>query len=275
MKRVLVLSLLALASCARLSPSSDSLVEWTFDAPATKASLGDGGAFSWDKGDKIAVWDASGGTFVPFESKTGSGRFSATAPAGSRFSQLALFPVTIAAGSTASVTVPSSYSAASLEGGAGILMHAAVEDGSNVLHFKHLGAYLTVNVKDAPSSVEQVILSSPEAALSGNFALAASGSAMQISASSGTGVITVSCPHTDGQDVSFTIPVPVGRYNINVTAKDGSGEEKLSVHTSAGVSFDRAHKYTLETATVEGAALVLLSGVCEPYGTASDDDNWK
>ena len=95
MKRIIIIIGVVLAvSCSKSQESpkvDDSMVTWVFKAPSTKASLNASGAFSWSKGDQIAIWDATSGSFITFTTGSGSGRFSATAPASANFTTFATF----------------------------------------------------------------------------------------------------------------------------------------------------------------------------------------
>ena len=161
MKRLLLtlsLCLPVVLSCNK-EPDSVPLREWTFEAPATRAALSGTGAFSWNRNDRIAVWDETSSSFVSFTTSSGSGRFSATAPENAHFSTIAYYPAGIASG-VGVISLPDAYSLDDLTGGAGIPMAAEVEDGSQILHFKHLTAYLTIPVSNL-SSAHTITVTSP------------------------------------------------------------------------------------------------------------------
>ena len=84
-------SLMALVSCHRETAGSN-LVEWIFEAPATKAVLDRDGKFSWEASDRIGVWNATASSFVSFTTVTGSGKFRAMAPADAHFAGAAYYP---------------------------------------------------------------------------------------------------------------------------------------------------------------------------------------
>lgn len=267
MKRILfniLCAFLAFASCEKSQDKgldNDRLVEWIFEAPQTKASLSANGTFSWSKGDEIAVWNSTGSAFVSFETFTGSGRFSADAPASAHFTDAAYHPASIAWG-TGTVVLPSSYTLAELSVGKGMPMYAAVEEGSHILNFKHLGAYLTISISNVPAGDTQVIFSS-DASLSGEFTVETINEEKVIRAASGSGSITVNISLTQIQDVKFTIPLPVGEYALTCTIP-----ELLEVETDP-VAFRRGHLYTL--ASIEANGCYHFTPTCETY----DLDNWE
>ena len=270
MKQLFLFSclLLTVLSCGEKDParSPDELVEWTFIAPATKASIDGKGAFSWKTGDEIAIWNSTAGGFVTFSTATGSGIFSAQAPANSEFTGTSFFPASSATDAH-SVELPASYSVQQLSEGAGIHMSAPVLNDSNCLEFKHLTAYLTVQLTDTPATIDRVVIGSDGHSLSGEFEVDGS-SALSISGGSAT--TTVTFPAQEGQTVSFTVPVPVGEYQVSITAGDGNTPSMISMHTGT-VSFLRAHQYKLAPASPQTS----FSTRCEVYEITQDDGNWE
>lgn len=269
MKKLFLFSCLLLSalSCGEKDPvkSPDELVEWTFIAPSTKASIDGKGAFSWKPGDEIAIWNSTAGGFVTFTTATGSGIFSAQAPANSVFTGTAFFPASSAVNAN-SVSLPASYSIQQLSVGAGIHMSASVSNENNSLEFKHLTAYLTVQITDTPATLDRVVIGSDGHSLCGGFEV--DGGALYISGGSAT--TTVSFPAQEGQTVSLTVPVPVGEYQISITAGDGNTPDMISMHTSP-VNFRRAHLYKLSPASSQTG----FSAICEVYDITSDDNNWE
>ena len=267
----LTLSLLAF-SCTRTAEAP--LVEWTFHAPSTKASLNASGAFSWTEGDQIDVWNEASGAFVTFTSGNGSGRFSAQAPASAHFTTAAFSPAGIADG-LGSVTLPAAYSKDELAAGRGIPMYAPVNEGSDLLHFKHLGAYLTIAIDHLPGNIDKLILSSPTVSLNGNFTLVEAAGEKEIRAATGSGSLSLTFAPGANQSIRLTVPVPTGTYALSYQAYDGDTPEKF-VRRTEDITFRRGHLYTLATAdpVLEGEYLVLAL-TCEEYDIHVEDNLWE
>lgn len=275
MKRLLTIIALGVlvVSCDKASRESQRLIEWTFVAPATKASLGSDGTFSWNKGDQIAIWDATGGSFVTFTTPTGNGRFSAKAPANSDFRGIAYYPASIAV-STTSVSIPDSYTPQELKAGAGMPMYAIVADDESVLRFKHLGAFLKVQIVNAPSELNSLAVSSDGLSLSGSFTLADDSGYKVVQAASGSAAVGVSIGLGIKKNVCCTLPVPVGTYPLSLVAGSDNQPGMISRHTDP-VTFERAHIYTLETVDMDSDEDGSLTTVaCESF-VIVDDDSWE
>lgn len=270
MKRIYILFGIVLTAFSCNKDTKQQLIEWVFEAPTTKANLSADGSFSWTPGDQINLWDAAGSSFVTFTTASGSGRFSAQAPASAHFSGAAFYPATIAT-TNSSVTLPASYSTTALSTGAGMPMYAQVSEGSNLLHFKHLGAYLTVQLNQVPASMDQIRISSPTVSLSGVFPLTEISGYKVLQATDGSGDILVSFPHTGVQNIVLTIPVPVGEYSIRYSAGSAGNPDVLQKYTDA-IVFQRAHLYKLSPAAHESAFTPLT---CEAFQLNDDNNNWE
>ncbi len=270
MKRIILFfsTVLTTLSCNR--DTRQQWIEWVFDAPATKAVLSADGAFSWTQGDQISLWNTTSSSFVTFTTASGSGRFSAQAPASANFVGAAFYPATIAT-TPSVVTLPASYSMDALSIGAGMPMYAQVEDGSNLLHFKHLGAYLTIRINQVPGSIDQLRISSPTVSLSGGFPLTDAAGYKILQAADGTGDILVSFPHSGIQNYAFTIPVPVGEYSIRYAAGSAGDPAVLQKYTDT-IVFERAHLYKLSAAE-PGQDFAPLT--CETFTLDNDNDYWE
>lgn len=267
MKKLLLSSCLLLAALACENPAlqRDGLVEWTFVAPATKASIDGKGAFSWNSGDAIAVWNSTGNSFVTFSTASGNGIFSALAPANSSFTGTAFFPAASAVAAN-TISLPDSYSLQQLSDGAGIHMAAAVSDEDR-LDFKHLTAYLTVQVSSGTSAtIDRIVVGSDGHSLSGQFAVDGTDG---IDITGGSAAISVSIPTQSAEAFSFTVPIPVGEYPIRITAGNESTPDMINLHTDA-VNFQRARLYKLAPLSSQNS----FSPTCEVYDI-TEDNNWE
>ena len=246
--------------------------EWTFTAPATKASLAANGAFSWNQHDEIAVWDATTSAFVKFSSETGNSIFTATAPTDANFTDAAYYPYS-SISNTGAFTLPSSYIAGDSDNGAGILaMYAAVDPNANVLHFKHQCAYLMYQIPDVPATVTKIVISGDGVSLSGTFTPDDQSEVKEIQDSTGEGTVTVNYTLTGKKYMlSFTIPVPVGTYAISYKAYEGD-TECIQRHSDP-ISFQRAHLYKLYDPLINDRVSVVE---VEAFDFADDENNnWQ
>ena len=262
-------ALLIAGACVDKSPLEPAMREWTFEAAYTKAAVSDEGVFSWSKGDGIAVWNSQSGGFVTFTSVTGKGKFRAVAPANAHFSQAAFYPLGIAV-STGAVAMPSSYSSPE-EAAAGFAMYSPVEENSELLSFKHLGALLEISLSGVPAGATSLVVSSPGLSLSGSFSI--TGSPAEIQASSGSGAVRVSFPATNAKDnITVTVPVPVGSYPLSITLESPS-ETLFSIEGSESITFLRAYLY--RPAPIVAGAVPLNADDIVSLNLEGDDDNWQ
>lgn len=262
--------LAAAAACTRQETDSPRMVEWSFDAVATKAGLDQQGRFSWDAGDRIAVWNATSGAFVSFRNPAGSARFSASAPSDAHFTDCAFYPADQVV-SAAAVTLPASYSGAE-EAARAFPMHAMVEEGSTLLSFRHLGALLTVPLVLLPDGAAILEIGSPSHGLSGTFALTDT-APRRIEAIAGSGAVRISIP-ADALSLTVTLPVPVGSYPLSIRVLDAAETELFAVEGTEAISFQRACQYILDI--INASAVHPISVVqTEMLEIQSDSGAWS
>ena len=251
-------SLMALVSCHR-ETSGDKLVEWVFEAPATKAVLDRVGKFSWEASDHIGVWNAASSSFVSFTTVTGSGKFRAMAPADARFEGAAYYPEGIAKG-------PSKVSL----GGEAMPMCAILEEGSNVLHFKHIGAFVSISVINLAPEAESLVIFSDATALSGDVTLS-DGVWMK-----GGTPDYLRIPVGGESAVQQVIPVPVGSYSLTYVIENAAHEELLRRETSGDWDFGRAILYRFPVANMEPSAVEQsLATDLEAFDVEDDSATWE
>lgn len=251
-------SLMALVSCHR-ETSGDKLVEWVFEAPATKAVLDRDGKFSWEASDRIAVWNATASSFVPFTTVTGSGKFRGTAPADAHFEGAAYYPEGIAKG-------PSKVSL----GGEAMPMCAILEEGSNVLHFKHIGAFVSISVINLAPEAESLVIFSDATALSGDVTLS-DGVWMK-----GGTPDDLRIPVGGESAVQQVIPVPVGSYSLTYVIENAAHEELLRRETSGDWNFARATLYRFPVANMEpGSVEQTITAEIESYVIEDNSATWE
>lgn len=271
-KVVLLMAVLWAVSCSREQMGESPLVEWTFDTEYGRASLSDGGVFSWQQGDRIDIWNTTSGSFVPFTTLAGKGRFSATAPADARFSGAAFYPAGIAGG-VSFVTLPASY--ASPEAAtAAFPMYAPVSAGDQLLHFKHLGAMVSVTVTRVLEEVTRLELRSGSTLLSGRFDLTTVSGNPEICQQSGSGSVAVGLSLSGEETVCVTFPVPTGSYPISICLGNAGGD-LLVISSSGSLTFDRANRYKIKAFDYMTERYAFDSGVAvEALSLEDDSANW-
>ena len=79
---IILSSLLVFCSCGKQPvPAGSELTDWTFAAaPSAKAVIADGGAFSWNRGDQIKLWDSQSSRYVAFTDRVGRTPFDEKIP---------------------------------------------------------------------------------------------------------------------------------------------------------------------------------------------------
>lgn len=258
---------LMLAACGKVSTE---LVEWTFTAsPSTKAAISDSGAFSWNAGDQIGIWNTTTSSFVTFTDAVGKGVYRASAPADAHFTT-AIYPASAAAG-VSSVTLPAAY--ASPEASAKAFpMTATVDEASNTLSFKHLGAILSLRITDVTADVKTISVTSADGSISGTFAVADG----QIALASGTAGVDFSLSLSEKTDLALTLPMPTGTYEYKVTLGTASDPDVFSATTGPSKqTFERGKIYKPSpVAFVNGSVIMEAGASVESYDVSEDDSAW-
>ena len=242
MKKVLTIGLAGLLALS-CTVRQERVVEWYFDAAcSTKASISGEGVFSWQKEDRIDVWNETEDAFVPFTTIAGLGRFMGMAPENAVFSGAAFYPAGIA-GTPSQVTLPALYGSPE-EAAASFPMFAAVDKDDKVLHFKHLGALLTIMVERAQPQLTRLTLRSPGTGLSGTFDLSAK---KEVAGKPGNGTVGVSFSLSQEGTLSITLPLPTGTYPLSVCLGNQENPDMLVLSTASSLTFERAGHYRLRS----------------------------
>lgn len=268
----LVYIVAALALCAACTEAeegkkSEKMIEWTFNALYTKAGISvPGGEFFWEAGDRVDIWDRNGAAFVPFTTVTGTGRFRAIAPESADFGDAAIYPSGTAA-SVSQVQLPSSY-ASQAEALRAFPMFAPVEKESNILSFKHLGAFATLNFGSVQPESGMVTISAAGKSLSGTFTIEDSDGTRFIQAMDGNASVSIPFSLEHPGSFSVTIPVPTGTYALSVTV-GSQGSFEIPENT-----FKRANLYRFATIYTDGIEPVLYGGETEVFSLEDDSQNW-
>ena len=275
MKRTLYIaaSLLALAACSKNAAPAD-LVEWSFEAVATKAAISDAGVFSWSAGDQIKIWDNTTSAFVTFTDKVGKGVYTAEAPRTSVFST-AIYPASVAAGTT-SVTLPATYSADEAAAGKTFPMVAEVNASNNTLSFKHAAALLRFTIAGVSEEMTQLTVTATGKNISGTFSLA--GSPAVIAATDGAAGVTIPLSLTGTSNVEVTLPMPAGSYAYSIKVGTAAAPELFQASTGAAAqTFERAKIYKLGNLDFYLNDILLESDVKGEDFTVEQDNpyNWN
>jgi len=175
---------------------------------ASRSSVTDGGVFSWDEGDAIAVGNAEGG-FTKFV--YGEGAFTASTsivPTG-----YAIYPYndayTACDESLPTITLPAEYA----YGSTNAPMLATIGENATSLEFKHLAGLMRFRVKNIPGTATSFTLTAEGKDITGEFTPATDGTSTSISAGTEGTNKKVEITFTSVEDVmDFYVPMPVGTY---------------------------------------------------------------
>lgn len=251
--RYLLLAAPMFFSCAREEQSlREELREgivYTFRAVLDedmKTAVQDDGTVSWKAGDQIAIWDEKSGSFCTFESVEGDGYFSFVGEPGTDYSFTRAFYPASMAKSADVITLPSAYSISEAESGSFHPMAGDVIQKEETISFKQLGALLKFSVLGMPDGVREIVLSSSQTSLSGDFSLEGSGFddgwvtadgedftsggpipvkaslPDEIHSGEGSGTVTVTLDSETRRNTVLYFPVPVGAYTCTITVKHGA-----------------------------------------------------
>ena len=183
-------------------------------------------------------------------------RNGAKAPADAQFTGAAYYPRSIAA-----------EGGVSLSGEANPLC-AILEQGSNVLHFKHIGAYISIDLRGIPAEAARVVVASESTAFRGDFAL--TDGVWNASGAAGKVEFPVA-----GADMQLTLPVPVGSYTVSYRLEEDGGNILLERTTDGDFTFERAHRYAFPAENLEPTSeLFEITVELEDFDLDDDDDYW-
>jgi hypothetical protein len=262
-----------LAACSKaieqdLSTDEPQVTEWTYisaqGSDATKASIdGTTAAFTWNTGDKIAVWSdgsyhVSEGLASTFNKKS-SADFAFEGAINAGRANFAVFPASLVSGSSTStatsltLTLPASYNLSDIKGDLSPtpMIAANAQDGN--LAFKSICALLRFTLVSVPKQTLYITFDFNGKKVQGEFSLTgvdlgeglASFVGVQTSATNGDDdVITVENNNvfsTFQTNLVVNIPVPAGvastgEYtDVTITTWDGepgNGGHKINAITS-------------------------------------------
>ena len=220
-KNVFILAAAALlfAGCAKEAAekfetaSYNTTISAVIDDVDTKAALADDGTFTWQEGDKIAVY-TSAKVFKEFVLTEGAGtnkaKFSATLDEGETVADVAVYPSALAPeyveASEVKVTLPATYT---YEGTNTRVPMTAALNAEGVLAFTQVGGVVKFAVSGIPDDATKLVVAVKGASLTGTYTTKA-GSAIEAAAAE-TSKVTIEFTKT-AEAMDFYLPVPTGTF---------------------------------------------------------------
>lgn len=181
----------------------------------TRATIDDAAKFSWESGDKVAVY-ATDGNFHEF-TVTGTGLVASIEGdilETAEVTTLAVYPYS-AAKDVNTITLPSEYSYDDSKNRRFFPMVAKFDEGyEGTLHFEHVTAGLEISFTKIPSVATHFVVTT-DAPCAGELNI-------------NTGVITnnasttIKVPTNDEGSDRFFVPIPAGTFNLNVALNTGA-----------------------------------------------------
>lgn len=234
---------------------------------STKAFLGDDGVLTWALGDELAVLD-NGGSLCTFEcTDAAKGYFSYTGPEGKTFSK-AWFPASMVS-TPGVITLPATISLEDALAIKAVPMQGDVVDDN--IHLNHLAAVMRLTINNVPADATEVRITSPDVALSGDFAIVGSdvdggqieavGENMTVdsgvevkspdqiyTSESGAG-ITIPLSLSSKSDLRLYVPLPCGGYKYSLSVVTAS--ETLLSRTAGPKDVTRALLFGMKALSIE------------------------
>ena len=227
-KNVFILAAAALlfAGCAKEAAekfetvSYNTTISAVIDGVDTKAALADEGTFTWQEGDKIAVY-TSAKVFKEFTLTDGAGtnkaHFGGNLEAGETVTGPAVYPVALApeyvSATEVKVTLPDSYTYEGAQ--TNVPMTGTLSN--SVLAFKQVGGVVKFSVTGIPDDATKLVVSAKAASLTGTYSTKNSAAIVAKEAESST--VTINFTKTaDAMD--FYLPVPTGTFsNLGISVR--------------------------------------------------------
>ena len=228
-KNVFILAAAALlfAGCAKEvaekfeTASYNTTISAVIDGADTKAALADDGTFTWQEGDKIAVY-TSAKVFKEFVLTDGAGtkkaQFGATLEEGETATGPAVYPAVLApsyVGPTeVKVTLPETYT---YEGSqTNVPMTGTLTSG--VLAFKQVGGVIKFSVSGIPDDAAKLVVSAKGFKLTGTYN-SKNSAAIKAAVATDPSTVTINFSKT-GSAMDFYLPVPTGVFsNLGISLR--------------------------------------------------------
>ena len=240
-KNVFILAAAALlsAGCAKEvaeqfeTASYNTTIAAVMETADTKAALADDGAFTWQEGDKIAVY-TSANAFKTFTLTDGAGtnkaHFGADLADGEKIKGPAVYPVALApeyvSATEVKVTLPETYT---YEGAQTNVPMTGALDDKGILAFKQVGGVVKFSVTGIPDGASKLLVTAKAASLTGTYSTKNSAAIVAKEAESST--VTINFTKTaDAMD--FYLPVPTGTFKSVAVSLRKADDSVISEKTS-------------------------------------------
>ena len=231
MKKILLFACaVAAIACAKEAPVQENtpvdenkteMITVTFTASVneTKATVSDGGAFTWKTGDRIAVYDENTRKFYPFDLSSGNGENTATFSgqfdaADYKFTKAYYpgnpFDYSATYSNAEEVTIPSIATHSTQ----GLIPLAGTVTGTGTLSFDYLTAVVKVSVDRIPRNTQYAVLKATNN-IAGTFNLSS-----KTITSNGSKEIALNTNGVTGPQ-TFVFPVPAGSNAVTFELRDG------------------------------------------------------
>jgi len=239
-KNVFILAAAALlfAGCAKEvaekfeTASYNTTITAVIDGVDSKAALADDGTFTWQEGDKIAVY-TSANAFKTFTLTDGAGtnkaHFGGDLADGETVKGPAVYPVALApeyvSATEVKVTLPDAYTYEGAQ--TNVPMTGTLSN--SVLAFKQVGGVVKFSVTGIPDGASKLLVSAKAASLTGTYSTKNSAAIVAKEAESST--VTINFTKTaDAMD--FYLPVPTGTFKSVAVSLRKADDSVISEKTS-------------------------------------------
>ena len=238
------------------SNGSINVLRATIEGVTSRSSVTDGGVFSWNENDAIAVGNADN-KFTKYNYEADN-KFSPTVditPTG-----YAIYPynedyTSFVEGTLPSIILKEEYT----YGSTNAPMLATIEKGATSLFFKHLAGLMRFRVKNIPASASTFTLTAEGKNITGTFAPSTDDEEnAYINAGEYGTENQVKITFTEVKDVmEFYVPMPVGTYGkLTVTI----GEKQLESREGATNIITRGKLLLMPTMTFNDEGNLVLEG---------------
>ena len=191
-------------------------------------------AFTWTKGDAIAVQTASGYETFTLTGDGGSSKGEFTGNASPVANAAAVFPAA-AAGSGSDVNLPAEYDY--VAGQTNALLYATVTS-DNKMSFKHLGGLLSFELKGVPAG-SKLVLTAAGMKINGAYDITDGQVNAVATETASESTVTVKFAEKLAEALVY-IPLPVGEYaSLKAQAIDADGNVIKEIASTASKSISR------------------------------------
>ncbi len=240
-KNVFILAAAALlfAGCAKEvaeqfeTASYNTTISAVIDGVDTKAALADDGTFTWQEGDKIAVY-TSAKAFKTFTLTDGAGtnkaHFGGNLSDGETVTGPAVYPVALApeyvSATEVKVTLPETYT---YEGAQTNVPMTGALDDKRILAFKQVGGVVKFSVTGIPDGASKLLVTAKAASLTGTYNT--KNSAAIVATEAKTSTVTINFTKT-AEAMDFYLPVPTGTFKSVAVSLRKADDSVISEKTS-------------------------------------------